>query len=153
MDENSKNAFLGSEYTIGGDSNRMGYRLTGPILKGAEILSDALIPGTVQLPPNGQPIVMMADSGTTGGYARIAVIATAEMHRLAQMRPGEYLTFRKTDVEGARAKLWDLNDILEEVVERTGLFFMLDEVAEYSLRMNGEEQIRCTIMELYNDES
>lgn len=152
MDPNSQNAFFGSEYVIGGDSNRMGYRLTGPMLKGGEILSDALIPGTIQLPPGGQPIVMTADSGTTGGYARIAVIATAEMHRLAQMRPGEYLTFRKTDVEGARAKLWELNDILEQVVERSASYYFTDEVASYDLRINGAEQeIKCTVVELHND--
>lgn len=146
-------SFFGSEYRISGDSNRMGYRLSGPMLQGGEILSDALIPGTVQLPPGGQPIVMTADSGTTGGYARIAVIATAEMHRLAQMRPGDHLTFRETDVEGARAKLWDLNDVLGEIVEQSNLFYFMDEIAQYDVKIGGvDDVLHCTVMELYDEE-
>lgn len=153
MDLGSHKALFGSEYTIGGDSNRMGYRLTGPMLKGCEILSDALIPGTIQLPPSGQPMLLTADSGTTGGYARIAVIATAEMHRVAQMRPGEHLTFRQTDVEGARTRLWELNDILGEIVELSEQFYFMDEISEFNIKISGaDREFRCTVMELHNEE-
>ena len=77
------------------ESSRMGYRLNGPTLtySGLELHSHAVFPGIVQVPPNGSPIVLMADAQTTGGYPKIGVVAPEDLSVLAQMRPGESFSF------------------------------------------------------------
>ncbi len=70
----------------------MGCRLEGEPLRHhgpAEILSDGIVPGSIQVPPDGRPIVMMADAPTTGGYPKIANVVTADLPLLAQLVPGE----------------------------------------------------------------
>jgi allophanate hydrolase subunit 2 len=74
----------------------MGYRLDGPAIRhraGADIVSDALLPGAVQVPGSGRPIVMMADAHTVGGYAKIAAVIAADLPKLAQARRGEAVRF------------------------------------------------------------
>jgi allophanate hydrolase subunit 2 len=77
-------------------SDRSGYRLEGPQIPHAgpgEILSQGMIPGAVQVPPDGQPIVLMRDGPTTGGYPVLAVIPEEELGRFAQYGPGEVVRF------------------------------------------------------------
>ena len=97
---------FGSEYTITSQADRMGYRLEGPKVShkaGADIVSDAIPLGAVQVPGHGQPIVMLADRQTTGGYTKAAVVLTVDLAVLAQRLPGERLRFaRSTPEEGAR---------------------------------------------------
>lgn len=85
--------FLSETYRLDATSDRTGYRLSGPRLEhtgeGAEIASDGLLPGCIQVPPEGQPILMMADSPTTGGYAKLATVVSGDLHDLAQLLPGE----------------------------------------------------------------
>jgi antagonist of KipI len=84
----------------------MGYRLQGPVLQRqstAELLSSAVTFGTVQVPPGGQPIVLMADRQTTGGYPRIAQVITADLSMLAQMRPGQQVRFQEVSLAEAQA--------------------------------------------------
>lgn len=79
-------------YTVGADSNRIGVRLHGPVLVRArtgELPPEALVPGAVQLPPSGQPIIFLADVPTTGGYPVIAVVRAASLPVVAQLVPGE----------------------------------------------------------------
>jgi allophanate hydrolase subunit 2 len=72
----------------------MGYRLTGnEALKGAEILTSPVQPGTIQLTPSGQLIVLMKDGQTTGGYARILQLSETSLSKLAQKRPGDIIKF------------------------------------------------------------
>ncbi len=88
--------FLGSGYTIARDADRMGCRLEGPAIehaKGHNIISDGIPPGAVQVPGNGQPIVLMRDRQTTGGYPKIACVITSDLAFLAQKRPGEAVSF------------------------------------------------------------
>lgn len=89
-------ALVLSDYTISHDSNRMGIRLAGSAITVSqkEILTGPVIPGTVQLPPSGQPIVLMKDCQTTGGYPRILCLPEWSMARLAQKRPGESIRFQ-----------------------------------------------------------
>lgn len=92
-------------YRITNDSERMGYRLAGPSLKlkaPLELLSEAVTFGTLQVPPDGQPIILMADRQTTGGYPKIAHVASIDLPRLAQMLPGEQLSFALIDLETAQ---------------------------------------------------
>jgi antagonist of KipI len=83
-------------YRVGTDSNRVGYRLSGPRLqhvKGADILSDATPIGSIQVPASGQPILLMADCQTTGGYAKIATVISADIPVAGQLAPGDELRF------------------------------------------------------------
>ena len=84
--------FLASSWRVGATSDRVGCRLEGEPLRHlgpAEILSDGMVPGSIQVPPDGQPIVMAADGPTTGGYPKIATVLTADLPLLAQLVPGE----------------------------------------------------------------
>lgn len=83
--------FFSSEYTVSHDSDRIGYRLSGPDLdhkEQADILSEGIVMGAIQVPANRQPLVMMADRPTSGGYAKIGVVALADLPLLAQCPPG-----------------------------------------------------------------
>jgi antagonist of KipI len=83
-------------YTIGGNSDRMGFRLQGPRLihaRGADIISDATPLGVLQVPASGQPILLMADRQTTGGYPKIATVITADMAVAGQLAPNDTITF------------------------------------------------------------
>lgn len=84
-------------WTVSPDSNRIGCRLSGPALprvRSGELPTEPTLPGAIQVPPDGQPIVLGPDAPVTGGYPVIAVVATAELHRLGQLRPGATIRFR-----------------------------------------------------------
>jgi biotin-dependent carboxylase-like uncharacterized protein len=82
------------QFVLSSEINRMGYRLTGnEALKGAEILTSPVQPGTIQLTPSGQLIVLMKDGQTTGGYARILQLSETSLSKLAQKRPGDIIKF------------------------------------------------------------
>jgi antagonist of KipI len=87
--------FFSARFTVTPQSNRMGYRLEGPALptSGADILSDATPLGSVQVPKSGQPIVLMADRQTTGGYPKIATVITADIPLAGQLAPGDWIRF------------------------------------------------------------
>ena len=103
-------AFLGGEYVVTPDADRMGYRLDGPEIEhrdGFNTISDTVLTGSIQVPGTRKPIVLMADRQTTGGYPRIATAATASLPTLAQLKPGDRLRFAAVDVAEARALLAD----------------------------------------------
>jgi antagonist of KipI len=96
--------FLGSAYTVSNRNDRMAYQLDGPTIRharGADIVSDAMIPGSVQVPGRGLPIVMMADCPTVGGYTKIATAISADLPRLAQARAGDTVRFEQCTLEAA----------------------------------------------------
>lgn len=98
-------AFFGETFTVAADSDRMGARLTGPALPVAiprELESEGVVAGTVQVPPSGQPIVLLAGHATTGGYPRIAQVATVDLPEVAQAAPGARLSFRPIDPDESR---------------------------------------------------
>ncbi|MFP4345560.1 MAG: biotin-dependent carboxyltransferase family protein [Anaerolineales bacterium] len=98
--------FLGNEYALTSASDRMGARLGGPAIEHmgkAGIVSDGLVTGSVQVPADGQPIVMLADHQTTGGYPKIATVLRADLPLLAQLLPGDTVRFRAVSLEGAQA--------------------------------------------------
>lgn len=95
-----------SLYEISQNSDRMGYRLIGQPIEsknGSDIITDGIALGSVQIPPSGLPIIMMADRQTTGGYAKIATVITQDISLLAQCPPGVKLRFVQCDVETAQA--------------------------------------------------
>jgi antagonist of KipI len=105
-------AFLSAAYTITPQSNRMGYRLQGvpiPRQKTGELITCGLANGTIQVPPDGQPILLLADRQTIGGYPIIATMIHADFSLAAQCAPGERLSFSEVSVEEARwayIQLW-----------------------------------------------
>ena len=95
--EEGLRTFFSSMYTVATDLNRMGVRLSGPAVAtkhGSDILSDGIVEGSVQISANGQPILMLADHQTTGGYAKIATVIAPDLSACAQLRPGELAAFR-----------------------------------------------------------
>ena len=100
--------FFSATYRVSRDADRMGVRLEGPALqhradKGAEIVSDAAVPGSVQVPGNGLPIVLLADGQTVGGYPKIATVASVDLARLACSAVGATLRFAPVSVAEAEA--------------------------------------------------
>jgi KipI family sensor histidine kinase inhibitor len=85
-----------ARFVIDAQSNRMGYRLTGavlPVSRGGEMISDATFAGGIQVPPSGEPILLMADRQTTGGYPQLATVISADLPIAAQLAPGEWVEF------------------------------------------------------------
>jgi antagonist of KipI len=109
--------FLSSEYQISPTSDRMGYRLQGPEIAHdgpADIISDGIVLGAVQVPADRQPIVMMADRQTTGGYPKIATIISADIPLLAQCVPGaSAVAFKAITVEEAQVCYREMMRALE----------------------------------------
>ncbi|TFH33522.1 MAG: biotin-dependent carboxyltransferase family protein [Deltaproteobacteria bacterium] len=100
--------FYSSPYKVTDRNDRMGYRLEGPAVRhkgGADILTDALAPGAVQVPGDGMPIVMMADCQTAGGYAKIGTVIGADLRLLAQSRRGDAVHFLQCPEKEAVAAL------------------------------------------------
>ena len=109
---------LNSNYEIALDSDRMGYRLDGPALQhvaGAGIVSDGNPLGAIQVPGDGLPRILLADRGTTGGYARIATVISVDVDRLAQAVPGDTVTFSKVTVEEAQRLVQEQVLVLDEI--------------------------------------
>jgi antagonist of KipI len=99
FDEEARTAFLAARYTVSGASDRMGYRLEGtPVAprETATLPSEAACPGAVQIPDDGQPIVLMPDGPTVGGSPKIAVVLRDDVARLAQCQPGRAVRFHET---------------------------------------------------------
>ena len=95
-------------YIVGHQSDRMGFRLEGPVLhhtRGADILSDVTPIGTLQVPASGQPILLMADRQTTGGYTRIGAVIGADLPTAGQLGPGDRIAFEICSLAEARAAL------------------------------------------------
>ncbi|HNB41107.1 MAG TPA: biotin-dependent carboxyltransferase family protein, partial [Anaerolineales bacterium] len=107
--------FYDSEYTLSPSFDRMGYRLQGPPIEKAitkELISEGMTIGSIQVPDNGQPIIMMADAPTAGGYPKIANVARASLPLLAQCEPGmSRIRFREITVEEAQDALQKTSEV------------------------------------------
>jgi biotin-dependent carboxylase-like uncharacterized protein len=120
------NTFLSSPYKVSLEADRMGYRLEGPLIehKGkADIVSDALLPGAVQVPRNGKPIIIMRDAQTTGGYPKIAVAVTPGISSLGQAKPNDTLQFSKITIQQAQEETREyyklLNNLNTSLIKKT----------------------------------
>ncbi len=101
-------AFCRETYTVSHESDRMGYRLQGrPVQKAKQqdLITDGIVFGSIQIPPNGQPIIMLADHQTTGGYPKLATVAGVDLPELAQAMPGTKLRFKMITVQEAQELL------------------------------------------------
>ncbi|SCC03077.1 biotin-dependent carboxylase uncharacterized domain-containing protein [Kosakonia oryzendophytica] len=121
FDKASQEAFWRLPWQLSPQSNRMGYRLQGqPLVRTTEreLLSHGLLPGVVQVPANGQPIVLMNDAQTTGGYPRIACIIDADMYHLAQIALGQPVHFVQCSLDEALAARREQHRYLEQLAWR-----------------------------------
>lgn len=105
LSEQARERLVGESFRVSASSDRMGYRLEGKPLDlraSTELLSEGVAFGTVQLPPGGSPIVLMADRQTTGGYPRVAEVASVDLPLIAQLKPGDALRFRVISLDEAQ---------------------------------------------------
>lgn len=113
--------FLNSDWKISATSDRMGYRLEGPVIKhlhGHNIVSDGTVNGSIQVPGNGQPIVLMPDRGTSGGYPKIATVISADLGRFGQTQPGMPFRFKAITMAEAQAAYRAYADLLQGLPSR-----------------------------------
>jgi antagonist of KipI len=117
----SRQAFCANEYRVAEDSNRMGLRLEGPpITQGStgEMITEGVSLGAIQITAAGLPIILFVEQQTTGGYAKIANVISADLHSLGQLRPRDEIHFQQVDWETARALLIEQEKFLasQEVI-------------------------------------
>lgn len=123
----------GSTYRISPDSNRMGYRLEGPPVRsdgGHDIVSDGLIEGAIQVPGNGQPVLLTSEHQTTGGYPKPGVVTSADLPLVAQLSPGSEVRFQPVDAAAAQAELLALE---HRVAEAAG------QMVDITMQVNGRQ--------------
>jgi 5-oxoprolinase (ATP-hydrolysing) subunit C len=121
FDEANKALFLNSDWKISATSDRMGYRLEGPVIKHLHdhnIVSDGTVNGSIQVPGNGAPIVLMMDRGTSGGYPKIATVISADLGRLAQTSAGTAFRFKAVSMAEAQDEARKFAQILRGLPER-----------------------------------
>src|SRR5438105_8641048 len=119
--EDATNLVLDSEWKISATSDRMGYRLEGPVIKhlhGHNIVSDGTVDGSIQVPGNGAPIVLMPDRGTSGGYPKIATVITADLGRFAQIPAGKSFRFKAVSMAEAQAEARNFAQLLRTLRDR-----------------------------------
>jgi len=104
FDEESRAALWRGSFAVTAQTDRMGARLEGPSLhyRGAELLSEAVTAGTIQVPPSGQPIILLPDCQTIGGYPKLAHVITVDLPIAAQLRPGDEVRFREVSLADAQ---------------------------------------------------
>jgi allophanate hydrolase len=110
---------LSATYTISAQADRMGFRLEGEPLehsRGYNIVSDAIVAGSIQVPGSGQPIVLLVDAQTTGGYPKIATVASADLPVLGRRRPGDQVRFRRVSQPESEALRREQEVWIREVV-------------------------------------
>ncbi len=118
---NGLQMFFTAAYTVTPASDRMGMKLSGPApqaVSGTDIISDGIALGSVQIPAGGQPIILLADRQTVGGYAKIATVIKADLPKIAQLRPGDTIRFIKTSRKEALSALRELQNVLTNIKEQ-----------------------------------
>ena len=111
--DEGKKIFFDKEFTVSKLSDRMGMRLEGPKIKNivdTNIRSEGLIKGVIQIPADGNPIIMLSDHGTIGGYPKIGVVISADYDKLVQLSPGSKIKFQEIDLSNAETlfKLYEM---------------------------------------------
>jgi allophanate hydrolase subunit 2 len=118
--EEACDALWGTSWTISPQSNRSGYRLTGTALMLArplEMRSHGIVPGVVQVPPNGQPIIQLADANVSGGYPKIATVISADLWRLGQAPLGSCVRFVQSTRQEALDALIEIEKYVDAVTK------------------------------------
>jgi antagonist of KipI len=132
LDERSQQILHNEKFLLSKDSNRTAGRLDGHTLslrQPLELISEATLPGTLQLPPSGQPIALLAEAPVTGGYPRIGQIAVVDLPRLAQRRPGDAVCFRPSTLDDAVRRLHEREQRLGKLIQTIQRRLRLDRTA------------------------
>jgi 5-oxoprolinase (ATP-hydrolysing) subunit C len=119
--DEAKALFIASDWKISATSDRMGFRLEGPVIRhlhGHNIVSDGTVNGSIQVPGNGQPIVLMPDRGTSGGYPKIATVISADFGRFAQISAGRSFRFKALSMAEAQAEAKKFAEFLRTLPDR-----------------------------------
>ena len=127
--EDMKALFLSSTWSISATSDRMGYRLEGPVIRhldGHNIVSDGTVDGSIQVPGNGAPIVLMRDRGTSGGYPKIATVISADFGRFAQIPAGTGFQFKALGMAEAQAEAKAFAKLLRSLPDRVSAIEAFD---------------------------
>ncbi len=110
--------FLSSSYRVSAQSDRMGYRLEGPRIehsRGADIISEPIARGAIQVPGDGLPIILLWDAQVSGGYTKIASVISADLNYLAQIMPGDSIKFKEVSLAEAHEALKKENSLRQEL--------------------------------------
>ena len=121
FDEETIAKFVNSDFKISDQSDRMGYRLKGNTeapKNSADIISEPVALGSIQVPNDGNPIILLNDKQTIGGYTKIATVTQLDLRKLAQMKPGDIIQFKWITVEEASKKLKEFNTKFEQLLKR-----------------------------------
>ena len=119
--------FTNDVFVVSADSNRMGARLEGPHLQrdhDVDLVSEGVAPGTIQVPPSGQPILLLGDCQTIGGYPKIAHVITVDLSVAAQLRAGDSVRFREISLAEAHRRLVERERYLEQFCRGIKLHFL-----------------------------
>ena len=119
--EEAKNKFFNEEYQVTNLSDRMGMRLEGPKLENivnTNIKSEGLVKGVVQVPADGNPIIMFSDHGSIGGYPKIAVVITADHDKAAQLVPGSKIKFKEVNLDEAESLFKNYSKSIKGYLEK-----------------------------------
>ena len=114
--------FQNSEYIVSDQSNRIGYRLEGKKIEhfgSSDILSDGTMMGSIQIPGNGNPIILMSDRGVTGGYPKIATIISSDISKIAQALPGDKIKFLVISNREAESILIETENLIQKIYENS----------------------------------
>ncbi|QUW21373.1 biotin-dependent carboxyltransferase [Sporosarcina sp. Marseille-Q4063] len=119
FDKPSQQLLFTETFTITKQADRMGYRLEGTtpltLIEEFELLSEGVTYGTIQVPTNGQPIILMADRQTTGGYPKIGQVISADLSNLAQLQPTATMQFKKVSLEQAQTELIKNEQLIKDI--------------------------------------
>ncbi|MGB6406853.1 MAG: biotin-dependent carboxyltransferase family protein [Planococcus donghaensis] len=114
----SKDQIFTEAFSVSGNSDRMGYRLEGPSLaleEPTELISEAVAFGSVQVPSDGNPIILMADRQTTGGYPKIGQVASVDLPLIAQLQQGQQLRFKEISLADAQQRFIEQEQHIREI--------------------------------------
>lgn len=138
--ENAVDKFLSTAYKVTNECDRMGYRLEGEAIAhidGGDIISDGINFGAIQIPSHGQPIIMMSDRQTAGGYTKIANVISVDLPKIAQAKPGDSIRFKKVTIYEAQELLKrmeeNINDIKKSCINN------IVKTSKLLLKINGKE--------------
>lgn len=127
VSKQSINEFFNSSFSIDTKSDRMGYRLNGPKIKfkeSIEMISEEVSFGTIQIPPDGNPIILLADRATAGGYPKIAHVASCDIQKLVQLKPSDKIKFEKITLREAENLYLKREKYIEELKKSIKLIIM-----------------------------
>lgn len=133
--------FLSNTYRLTNQCDRMGYRLEGPVINhtaGADIISGGINLGAIQVPGHGNPIIMMADRQTTGGYTKIANVISVDIPYLAQLRPGDTLRFKSIALETAHQMYIHQHEKISELINEFEQNNVNSRPRYYSIKVNNK---------------